>query len=104
VVLFQVYKELQAYMSGTFPELEFFVDRWPHPEAVVCRVDPSKTQVPSSWHGSVMKRRGWDMDERSERCTKLEVLKIVGLSPSGDSKLTFSCGLLLLKSFTAVSV
>ena len=37
--------DLKSHLRGKFPDLDFFVDRWPDPEAVAARVDPTGGQV-----------------------------------------------------------
>ncbi|KAL8593215.1 hypothetical protein ACOMHN_009870 [Nucella lapillus] len=37
--------ELKSHLRGQFPDLEFFVDRWPHPQAALARVDPDGQQL-----------------------------------------------------------
>ncbi|XP_076448046.1 uncharacterized protein LOC143284847 isoform X3 [Babylonia areolata] len=34
-----VHFDLKAHLGGQYPDLEFFVDRWPHPQAVVAKVN-----------------------------------------------------------------
>ncbi|KAL8559384.1 hypothetical protein ACOMHN_045104 [Nucella lapillus] len=44
---FMVYRELKSHLKGHSPDLEFFVDRWPHPQAVVARENPAGEQMMS---------------------------------------------------------
>ena len=44
-VLWQLHGDLKSHLRGKFPDLDFFVDRWPDPEAVAARVDPTGVQV-----------------------------------------------------------
>ncbi|XP_076448066.1 glycine N-acyltransferase-like protein 3 isoform X2 [Babylonia areolata] len=36
---YKVHCDLQNHLGGQYPELEFFVDRWPHPQAAVSKVN-----------------------------------------------------------------
>ncbi|XP_076448554.1 glycine-N-acyltransferase-like protein 3 isoform X2 [Babylonia areolata] len=42
---FKVHGDLQNYLREQYPDLEFFVDRWPHPRALVARVNPASEQT-----------------------------------------------------------
>ncbi|XP_076452512.1 glycine N-acyltransferase-like protein 3 isoform X2 [Babylonia areolata] len=35
---FKLHEELKSHLRGQYPQLEFFVDRWPHPQAVLAKV------------------------------------------------------------------
>ena len=43
--LWQLHEELKSHLGGKFPDLDFFVDRWPEPQAVVAKVDPEGEEV-----------------------------------------------------------
>ncbi|XP_076448057.1 glycine N-acyltransferase-like isoform X2 [Babylonia areolata] len=39
---FKIHYDLKNHLRGQYPELEFIVDRWPHPQAVVAKVNSEK--------------------------------------------------------------
>ncbi|KAL8587665.1 hypothetical protein ACOMHN_045354 [Nucella lapillus] len=41
----QIHGELRSHLRGQFPDLEFFVDMWPRPQAALARVDPDGQQA-----------------------------------------------------------
>ena len=43
--LWQLHEELKSHLGGKFPDLDFFVDRWPEPQAVAAKVDPEGEEV-----------------------------------------------------------
>ncbi|KAL8559386.1 hypothetical protein ACOMHN_045106 [Nucella lapillus] len=43
----KVHGELKSHLKGHTPDMEFFVDRWPHPQAVVARENPAGEQTMS---------------------------------------------------------
>ncbi|KAL8587661.1 hypothetical protein ACOMHN_045350 [Nucella lapillus] len=42
---YKIHGELRSHLRGQFPDLEFFVDRWPRPQAALARVDPDGQQL-----------------------------------------------------------
>ncbi|KAL8587663.1 hypothetical protein ACOMHN_045352 [Nucella lapillus] len=42
---YKIHGELRSHLRGQFPDLEFFVDRWPCPQAALARVDPDGQQL-----------------------------------------------------------
>ncbi|XP_070192148.1 glycine N-acyltransferase-like protein 3 isoform X2 [Littorina saxatilis] len=44
---FKLYGDLKSHLQGKFPDVDFFVDRWPDPQAVSAVVDPAGDQLES---------------------------------------------------------
>ena len=44
-LVFQLYQELRSHLRGKFPDVDFYVDRWPDPQAAAAVVDPAGEQV-----------------------------------------------------------
>ncbi|KAL8594708.1 hypothetical protein ACOMHN_051654 [Nucella lapillus] len=42
---YKVHSGLRSHLGGEFPDLDFFVDRWPHPQATLALVDPDGQQL-----------------------------------------------------------
>ena len=43
--ILQLYHELRSHLRGKFPDLHFYVDRWPEPQAAAAVTDPASEQV-----------------------------------------------------------